>query len=216
VRRWWAGAGAADVACLGGLAAGVVLSYAVLAATPSLLAHHTMVLEVLAGSVVSMVTAGALASVGHLSLVLALLAPLAGVAIYDAFYWWAGRRYGNAILGRWARTPRSRRRLARAERLVARWGVGALVFEYYLPVPNAIVQLLTGTSGMRLRTFLLADIAGSLLWAALIVGLGYAIGRPAVRIADTVSHDALIATLALLAALLAVAVLRARSRARRV
>ena len=36
---------------------------------------------------------------------------------------------------------------------------------------------------MRLRTFLMLDLIGSLLWIALCVGLGYAIGQSAVDVA---------------------------------
>jgi membrane-associated protein len=205
----------ADAACIGGIVAGIVLSYVTLAATPSLLRHHAVLLELVAGSIASMVTGGALARVGQASLAVVILAPLATIAIYDVFYWWAGHRFGNRVLAPWTRTQRARRRLARAERLVARWGAVALVLEYYLPVPNSVVQVLTGISGMSLRVFLLADIAGSLLWEGLIIGLGYAIGRPAVRVATAISHDALLATLGLVGVVIVVAAaLRVRERRR--
>src|SRR3954447_19664363 len=50
---------------------------------------------------------------------------------------------------------------------------------------------------MRLITFLILDLIGSLLWIALCVGLGYAIGQRAVDVAHAVSHYALWATIAL-------------------
>ena len=44
---------------------------------------------------------------------------------------------------------------------------------------------------MRLRTFLLLDLIGSLLWIAFCVGLGYAIGQSAVDVAKAISRYAL-------------------------
>ena len=53
---------------------------------------------------------------------------------------------------------------------------------------------------MRLSTFLLLDLIGSLLWIALCVGLGYAIGQRAVDVAKGISRYALYFTIALIAA----------------
>jgi membrane-associated protein len=43
----------------------------------------------------------------------------------------------------------------------------------------------------------LCDIIGALLWASLLVGLGYALGQHAVNVAHAISHYSLILTLAL-------------------
>jgi membrane-associated protein len=50
---------------------------------------------------------------------------------------------------------------------------------------------------MRLAVFILCDIIGALLWASLLVGLGYALGHHAVNVAHAISHYSLILTLAL-------------------
>jgi membrane-associated protein len=41
---------------------------------------------------------------------------------------------------------------------------------------------------MRLLTFLILDLIGVVLWAALLAGLGYALGHHAVVAAKAVSH----------------------------
>jgi membrane protein DedA with SNARE-associated domain len=41
---------------------------------------------------------------------------------------------------------------------------------------------------MRLVTFLILDAIGSLLWAGLLAGLGYALGHRAVVVAQSISH----------------------------
>jgi membrane protein DedA with SNARE-associated domain len=56
---------------------------------------------------------------------------------------------------------------------------------------------------MRLRTFLFWDLVGALMWIALIVGLGYAIGQDAVDVAHGVSHYALLITVGLVVAIVA-------------
>jgi membrane-associated protein len=66
-----------------------------------------------------------------------------------------------------------------------------------------LVYAAVGWTGMRLRTFLLWDLVGALMWIALIVGLGYAIGRRAVDVANGVSHYALLITVGLVVAIVA-------------
>jgi membrane-associated protein len=186
-----------DAACAGGMALGVALSYAATFLTPTLLAHHPVVLELMGETTTSMVTAGALVRIHRLALLLALGAPLLGSLLLDPFWWWAGRRFAEPLLSHYrGRGPRWARWVDRSERLVARYGVWALVTEYYLPVPTGLIQVLAGSAGLPLAVFVLADLAGTLLWVGLLVGLGWAVGHPAVRIADSISHDGVLLTVA--------------------
>jgi len=68
---------------------------------------------------------------------------------------------------------------------------------------------------MTLRRFMIFDLLGMLSWIGLIVGLGYAIGHPAVQVAKAISHYGLLATIALVAIAVVIAVLRARRVASR-
>jgi membrane protein DedA with SNARE-associated domain len=63
---------------------------------------------------------------------------------------------------------------------------------------------------MRLRTFLLLDLIGTLLWVGLIVGLGYALGQRAVDVVGRINHYSLYLTLAVLALVIGVQVYRRR------
>jgi membrane protein DedA with SNARE-associated domain len=63
---------------------------------------------------------------------------------------------------------------------------------------------------MSLRRFIAFDLVGMLSWIGLIVGLGYAIGHPAVRVAKEISHYGLAATFALVTIAVVIAALRAR------
>jgi membrane protein DedA with SNARE-associated domain len=201
--------------CGTALGAGVVATYVFLALTPKLLAHHSLLLEAFAGTNAAVVTGGALARVGRESLVLALIAPLLTVALYDVFLWWGGRLWGNAILDLYTRnSPRAARWISRAERLVRRRGVWVLVFSYYLPFPNYIVYLCCGLSGMPLWAFILGDLVGTLLWEALMVGLGWAIGRHAVHIVNAINHYSNYVLIGIVVVVIVMSVLRTRRQLR--
>jgi membrane protein DedA with SNARE-associated domain len=57
------------------------------------------------------------------------------------------------------------------------------------------------------------DLVGMLSWIGLIVGLGYAVGHPAVQVAKAISHYALLITVAIVAIAVIVGALRARRAA---
>jgi membrane-associated protein len=201
--------------CVVVLALGGLYSLLLIPAVPSLLGSDPVLLEALRGSIAAMVAGGAFARIGEASLVLALLAPLPTLMMMDPFIWWAGRLWGPDVaqyLG--ARGPRGRRRMQRALRFLERFGSVAVLFAYILPVPSALIYAAAGWTGMRLRRFLLLDLAGTVLWVALIVGLGYAIGRSAVQVAHDITHYSLLLTLALVVVVAVVAVVRAIAQAR--
>jgi len=206
----------ADLACGAGLAAGLVASYVLAALTPRLLRHHVVLLEALSGSMISVVTAGAFARVREVSLLVVVAAPLCGVALYDLFIWWAGRRWGSRLAEMYTRRrPRAAGAISRAESLVRRRGVWALASAYYLPIPNMLVYLACGTSNMPMWTFVLGDMLGTLLWVGLLVGLGWAVGRSAVGAVTAIDHHATQVTLAVAVVWVVVAlVLRHRRRQR--
>jgi membrane-associated protein len=186
----------ASRACLAAILAGIAATYVLSILTPTLLSHHALLLEALSGNVASIVIGGAEAKAGHAPLGLVLVAPLLGVVLYDMALWWAGRLWGNEILLRFVRTPRARRRLARTEGWVARRGVLVLAVAYFLPLPNPATYLLCGASGMALPVFVLGDIIGTLLWTSVLAGLGWVVGRPALRALHTVEHYSLVITIA--------------------
>ena len=119
--------------------------------------------------------------------------------LFDWLYWWAGRRWGrNAISFFVGNHPKAAKRTARIEKLSERWIWLVIVLCYFQPIPNPLVYAAAGWTRMKLRTFLLLDLIGSLLWIALCVGLGYAIGQRAVDVAKGISRYALYFTIALI------------------
>jgi membrane-associated protein len=180
-----------------------IYNLALLPATPSLVGTHPVLLELIRGSWTAMVTMGALARTGHASLVVAVVAAIPGLMMFDWVYWWAGRRWGRRVLDIFmGNHPKAAKRTARLEKLIHRFGWLAIVIAYFQPVPNVLIYAAAGWTGMRLRTFLILDLIGSLLWVALCVGLGYAIGQSAVDVARAVSRYALYVTIALVVVVL--------------
>lgn len=178
-------------------------------ATPSLIGRHPVLLEALRGSTSSLVAGGAFASIGRASLVLALLVPLPTLMMSDPFVWWAGRLWGPDVVDLIAGQGAMRRRgTQRAMRLIERGRSWAVVLAPVLPVPSVVIYAAAGWTGMRLRRFLVLDLIGTFAWVVAFVLLGDALGRSAVNVAHTITHDSLLITIGLVVASVAVAVWR--------
>jgi membrane-associated protein len=194
----------ADVILLAAISLSGIYSLALLPLVPSLVGTHPVLLELLRGSMTAMVTMGALARVGDQSIAIAVLAAIPGLMMFDWLFWWAGRRWGRRVIHLFlGNHPKAAKRTAQLERLTAHYGWIAMVIVYFQPVPNPLVYAAAGWTRMRLTTFLLLDLAGTLLWIALCVGLGFAIGQRAVDVARGISHYALYLTIALVLAIFA-------------
>ena len=211
-KRPWAGRpDRADLACWAGLIVSGVYGVLLTPVRPLLIARHPMLLELLGGSMSAMVAAGAFARVEQTPVIFAVLAGVPGCMLFDPFYWWAGRRWGRTLLEMIA-GPRA---VLRGERAFRRYGPVAIVLGYFLPIPVTIIYAFAGSSGMRLRRFVLLDAAGTLLWAATLVGLGYGLGSGAVAVAKEVSHYGLVISLVLSAVVVGPALWRLRGAAAR-
>jgi membrane-associated protein len=218
---WGGTAGRADttIAVLIGVYA--AYSLALWPLVPALIGSHPLLLETISGSTLAEVTVGAHSRLGELPLWFAVVAGVPGSMMFDWVFWWAGRRWGDRalhlLLGR-DPSPRgvARReaRAARLERMAARFGPAAVLLAYYLPVPSLLVYVAAGLSGMRLRTFLALDVVGTLLWVGPMVGLGYAIGQPAVTVVHRIDHYSTLLTVGVVVVVIGVQARRQRRAAR--
>jgi membrane protein DedA with SNARE-associated domain len=188
----------AEIACVSGIALKTAFALVLLPLTPSLLGTDPVLLEALRGSTSAMASGGAFARVGEASLALAVLAPLPTLLFVTPFFWWAGRLWG----------PKAAATLSGGH--LDRFGGLAVALAPFLPVPSSLIYAAAGWTGMGFRRFMVFDLIGMLSWIGLIVGLGYAVGHPAVQVAKAISHYALLFTVALVAIAVAVGVLRAR------
>jgi membrane protein DedA with SNARE-associated domain len=214
---WGAGAGRVDTAIV--LLVGLYAAYSLASwpLVPALIGSHPLLLEILGGSTLADVTVGAHSRLGELPLWLAVVAGVPGTMMFDWVFWWAGRRWGDRalhlVLGR-DPSPRGveRReaRAARLDRMAERLGPAAVVLAYYLPVPSLLIYVAAGLSGMRLRTFLALDLLGTLLWVGPVVGLGYAVGKPAVDVVHRIDHYATVLTIVVVVLVIGVRTVRRR------
>ena len=192
---WGETAARADTAIALLIALCVAYSLALWPLVPALIGSHPLLLEVVSGSTLAEVTVGAHSRLGELPLWVAVVAGVPGSMMFDWVFWWAGRRWGDRALHLFlGRDPsprgvaRREARSARLEQMAQRFGPAAIVLAYYLPLPSLLIYAAAGLSGMRLRTFLALDVLGTLLWVGPIVGLGYAIGKPAVDVVHRIDH----------------------------
>jgi membrane-associated protein len=192
-----------DILCWAGIVLSGAYYYALLPFRASLLGTHPVVSELLNGSTEAIIAAAAFARVGHGSLIVALFAAIPGLMDFDALYWWAGRLWGERfILLLSGKRNRGAKYMGRVQRWGRKFTWPAVVIAKILPIPSAIVFVVVGWAGMRLTTFLILDLIGSLLWAGLLVGLGYELGHRAVVVAQTISHYGLWVSLGLVALVL--------------
>jgi len=180
----------ADVLCVGPIVLMMLWNLVMLPIAPSLLGPHPVLLDAIRGSSSAMLAAGAAARTGSASLGLVLVLPIPILMVTDPFLYWAGRRYGRRLVEYLAaQDARWRGRLARSERWFQRFGPWAIAFGYYIPfVPAYLFYLAAGESRMRIRTFIIADLAGTLTWIGIHIGAGYAAGATATHIAATISR----------------------------
>ncbi len=182
-----------DVLCWAAITLSGLYYLALLPFRANLVGTHPVILVLLNGSTEGIVSAAAFARTGHGSLAVVLLASIPGLMKFDLIYWWAGRLWGERVIHLFAgRRERQRRRGLKFVERVNRWGPRftwpAIIITPFLPIPNAIVYAVAGWTGMSWVTFLILDAIGSLAWAGMLSGLGYALGQHAVSVAQTVSR----------------------------
>jgi len=191
-----------DIACWAAITLSGLYYLAILPWRASLVGTHPAISILLNGSTESIVSAAAFARVGHGTLVVVLLASIFGLMKFDIIYWWAGRLWGERIINLFAgRSERQRRRGQKFVTRVNRWGRWftwpAVIIAEFLPIPSAIIYAMAGWTGMSWVTFLVLDVIGTLAWAGLLAGLGYALGQHAVSVAEEVSKYGLWVTIAI-------------------
>jgi membrane-associated protein len=148
----------------------------------------------------ALITAGALASQGHGSIV-AIIGVAIAAAVLGALLGYAvGLRWGRELLGRWAWFERvTKKGVERSQEFFDRHGSKAVFLGRFVPVVRATLGWMAGIGAMRLRSFLLWNIAGAVAWGLLIGLLAYYLGQAVV---DAIERDlgigiAIIAAIAL-------------------
>jgi len=126
-------------------------------------------------AVPTMIVAGALAANDKLPLAAVVLAAVLACLLSDLAWYWAGRRFGAGVMRTLCRISLSPDSCVKQSELrFQRWRGRVLLVAKFVPGLSTVAPPLVGAMGLRVPTFLLLDGLGSLLWAGLAVGLGYA------------------------------------------
>jgi membrane protein DedA with SNARE-associated domain/rhodanese-related sulfurtransferase len=125
-------------------------------------------------SVVFLITAGALAAHGEMNgSLIAILSVLPCLAA-DSLWFWFGRRWGSQAMRLLCRLTSDPRGCAEnARRKFRHYGLPVLSVAKFLPGLDGLLPPLAGAEGVPFPRFLALDAAGSLLWSASYVRLGY-------------------------------------------
>ena len=171
-----------DAVLMAAILAVVAIGAAIRPFKAFLIAEHPVALEIVTGDLTAVGAAAAFARVGEAPLWLVVVAGAVGMVKFDWLTWWTGRRWGEGIIRMFTTSPRALRWAGRARELDPRLLRVAVVLAMLPGVPTAVVFAMAGWAGMRLVTFLLLDLAGALVVAGLVAGVGYGLGQQAVDV----------------------------------
>ena len=209
---WQQPATGADKVLMGAILATVAVGLVLRPLKPFLLASHPVLLEFLAGDLTTIGAAAAFARIGEAPLWLVVVGGVVGMMKLDWLTWWAGRQWGRGIIRMFTTSRRAQRLALRAAELNP-WIVRGAVVVAGLPgIPTALVYAAAGWAGMRLTTFLLLDLLGTLTMTGLVVGLGYGLGQEAVDLVLLVDRYASVVSLSMIGLAAAIPVVKRRMR----
>jgi membrane-associated protein len=159
---------------------------------------------------IGVILGGVLANQHKLPLAAVLAAGIAGAVIGDSIGYFVGQRYGERMLGRLPSRLVKPRHLDRTNDAIRRMGGRAVFVGRFTAALRALVPGMAGMAGMRYRTFLPWNVLGGASWATTFVVLGYLAGSQYERIERSATYVGL----ALLAAVIAVLLIRHRRAGR--
>ena len=155
------------------------------------------------------VLVGVEASRGRVPIVVACAAIVVAAIVGDVVGYAIGRRFGPRLLRtRWL-ASRSER-IDRARAFLAERGGPAVLLARLVAFLRAVVPALAGASRMRVRTFLLWDVLGGLLWGVAFTLVGYLAGSSYRAVASRLGAGA--AVVAAVIVVLGIVVWRVRRR----
>ncbi|MDF2231832.1 phosphatase PAP2 family protein [Albimonas sp. CAU 1670] len=140
---------------------------------------------------------GALARLGTLNPVELAWFVAVGAALGGEMGYWTGRRLGKRLTGRW--DPARLGAYRRAEALFRRHGGLALVLGRFLGPVSGLAALAAALAGMEPRRFRIWNALSALPYAAVHVGLGYALGDVLARVGPQMERAAILAAVVLAA-----------------
>jgi undecaprenyl-diphosphatase len=125
-----------------------------------------------------LVTAGAFAALGHLSIWGVIASAAAGGIVGDAAGYWIGRLGGVPLIKRYGRVFHfDDAKLERVRGFFVRHGPKTVFFGRFIALLRTWAALLAGTAEMPYGIFTLYNVMGGIAWASVFGTLGYIFGR---------------------------------------
>lgn len=144
---------------------------------PELIEHYgyyaVLVGALLEGETV-LVMAGFAAYRGYLALPAVMVCAAAGGFLSDQLYFYLGRRHGSFIV---RRVPSFEKQSARVNRLLLRYDILVIVLVRFMYGMRIAGPALLGMSELAAWRFVLFNLVGAVLWAALLTSVGFLFGR---------------------------------------
>jgi len=125
----------------------------------------------------ALILGGYLAWRGELDFPVVLAVGIVSAVIGDNVGYWIGRAYGRGLLDRLRRLTRvPPERFDRMQRFVIRYGLLAVFLARFIAGLRFAAGPLAGALGLRVRSFVIGNVLGALLFVPVVVGAGYAMG----------------------------------------
>ncbi|GAA1895445.1 DedA family protein [Williamsia serinedens] len=125
---------------------------------------------------IAVLIAGVIASGGRLELWEVLVVAIAGAVIGDFVGFEVGRRWGTVLLAKLPERLVKPEHVDRGREELRKRGAIAVLVGRWIAALRALMPGLAGMSGMRLRTFVIANAIGGAIWASAVASLGYVAG----------------------------------------
>jgi membrane protein DedA with SNARE-associated domain/rhodanese-related sulfurtransferase len=124
-------------------------------------------------SVPVLLTAGTLSATHRVSFVGITIAMLVACLISDTIWFSLGRRYGNSVLKLLCRLSfEASTCVSKTEGYFTRRGAVTLLFAKFVPGLSTVAAPIAGQTGMPYASFLMWDLAGSLIWGETFILAG--------------------------------------------
>jgi membrane protein DedA with SNARE-associated domain len=131
---------------------------------------------------------GVYASEGRLNLAAVIIIGTVAAVTGESLGYWLGRRYGLRLIRALPVVRRLEPRLEDAHAYFRKHGAMTVAIGRYATAAGAFVPFSAGIARMPYRRFLAVDIPSVAVWAALVTGFGYAVGRNLAFIDRTLSR----------------------------
>jgi membrane-associated protein len=105
----------------------------------------------------------------HLLVFILFVAAVAGVLVGYEF----GRRFGRRLFSKPDSVLFHQSNLARAEKFYEKYGPITIILARFIPVIRTFAPIVAGIGNMNYNRFLLYNLAGGLMWVALVTYMGY-------------------------------------------